>query len=203
MRSPDRAPGTGQPDRCGRSGWGARTVSDVIALNLILGPAPLQAPREDVTPAHRSTPDAQDGPHPDSRRRELDVQPLLAAGHEPFTEIMAALEDLGPGDVLALRARFNPRPLPARRHATARCRHAARKLGLRDVEVRCSRDAGAPSPPSPALESAEPPAVADDPSGYRTTVWRRLTQGRYGRALTGTSAPAATHERPQRIQARA
>jgi len=176
---------------------------------------------------HRSTPKAQDGPHPTARRRELDVRPLLAAGHEPFTEIMAALEDLGPGDVLALRAPFNPRPL----HAVMRrrgYRHSVSKQGPRDVEVLYWRDAEAPGPPSHTPGSGEPPdvaeiidvrgltppepmertlaalehlpsgqalvqineripaflipvleergfayTVADDPSGYRTTIWHR------------------------------
>jgi len=178
---------------------------------------------------HRSIPQTQDGPHPDARRRELDVRPLLAAGREPFTAIMAALEDLGPGDVLALRAPFNPRPL----HAVMRrrgYRHAVRKHGRRDVEVLYWQDSETPSPPSLTPASAEPPeiakvidvrgltppepmertltaleqlpngqallqineripafllpvleergfayTVADDASGYKTTIWRRLT----------------------------
>ena len=178
---------------------------------------------------HRSIPQTQDGTHPDARRRELDVRPLLAAGREPFTAIMAALEDLGPGDVLALRAPFNPRPL----HAVMRrrgYRHAVRKHGRRDVEVLYWQDSETPSPPSLTPASAEPPeiakvidvrgltppepmertlprlsscrtvrpcsrstsayrrsfspvleergfayTVADDASGYKTTIWRRLT----------------------------
>jgi uncharacterized protein (DUF2249 family) len=180
---------------------------------------------------HRSTPDVQDGPHPDAPRHELDVRPLLAAGHEPFTEIMAALADLEPGGVLALRAPFDPRPL----HAVMRRRghrHVVRKQGPHDVEVLYWRDAEAPGAPSPALGSAEPStvaeiidvrgltppepmeptlaalehlprgqalvqineripvfllpvleergfayAIADDPRGYRTAIWRRPTKG--------------------------
>ena len=57
---------------------------------------------------HRATPDRHEGPLPNAPRRELDVRPLLAAGHEPFSEIMTEVSDLGPGDVLVLRAPFNP-----------------------------------------------------------------------------------------------
>ena len=46
-------------------------------------------------------------------------------------------------------------------------------------------------------------AIADGPGGYRTTIWHRPSEERYGRELTCTSAPAATYERPQAIQARA
>lgn len=109
--------------------------------------------------SHRATPDGDEGPSPNAPRRELDVRPFLAAGHEPFTEIMAAVSDLEPGDVLVLRAPFNPRPL----HAVMRRRgyqYAVRKHAPRNVEVLYWRNVEVSGPPSGDLESAEPPAVA-------------------------------------------
>ncbi|MGE5093265.1 MAG: DUF2249 domain-containing protein [Bacillota bacterium] len=44
---------------------------------------------------------------------ELDVRPLLRAGEEPFSRIMAAVSALGAGEVLHLRATFEPHPLLA------------------------------------------------------------------------------------------
>jgi uncharacterized protein (DUF2249 family) len=43
----------------------------------------------------------------------LDVRPLLRAGEEPFSRIMAAVAALGAGEVLHLRATFEPHPLLA------------------------------------------------------------------------------------------
>ncbi len=44
-------------------------------------------------------------------RTELDVRPALAAGDEPYTMIMGAVEGLGPGEALVLRSPFDPTPL--------------------------------------------------------------------------------------------
>ena len=44
---------------------------------------------------------------------ELDVRPLLRAGEEPFSRIMAAVAALGTDEVLHLRATFEPVPLLA------------------------------------------------------------------------------------------
>ncbi len=41
----------------------------------------------------------------------LDVRPILAAGGEPFSEIMAAVEALGPTEDLELLASLEPVPL--------------------------------------------------------------------------------------------
>lgn len=51
------------------------------------------------------------GPPPAHVRRDLDVRPLLAAGTEPFTTIIDTVDDLAPGEVLALRSPFDPLPL--------------------------------------------------------------------------------------------
>lgn len=44
---------------------------------------------------------------------ELDVRPLLRAGEEPFSRIMATVAALGPAEVLHLRTTFEPHPLLA------------------------------------------------------------------------------------------
>lgn len=41
----------------------------------------------------------------------LDVRPYLQAGQDPFHTIMAAVENLAPGQELVLIAPFEPRPL--------------------------------------------------------------------------------------------
>ena len=41
----------------------------------------------------------------------LDVRPLLAAGHDPLTEILEAAERVPPGGCLVLTAPFDPLPL--------------------------------------------------------------------------------------------
>lgn len=46
-----------------------------------------------------------------AREAELDVREDLRQGREPFSRIMAAVGALGPGDVLHLRAPFEPAPL--------------------------------------------------------------------------------------------
>jgi uncharacterized protein (DUF2249 family) len=52
-----------------------------------------------------------DTPTETGPRTELDVRPTLAAGGEPYSMIMAAVEDLAPGEVLVLRSPFEPTPL--------------------------------------------------------------------------------------------
>ena len=42
---------------------------------------------------------------------KLDVRPLMAAGGDPFTEIMEAVQALGPEDELELIAPLDPVPL--------------------------------------------------------------------------------------------
>ncbi|MHB0947813.1 MAG: DUF2249 domain-containing protein [Gemmatimonadaceae bacterium] len=50
--------------------------------------------------------------HPaDAPEIELDVREVLRNGGEPFPQIMAAIESVKPGDVLHLRATFEPKPL--------------------------------------------------------------------------------------------
>jgi len=44
-------------------------------------------------------------------RIELDVRPLLAAGGEPYSMIMKAVDGLAPDETLVLRSPFDPTPL--------------------------------------------------------------------------------------------
>lgn len=91
-------------------------------------------------------------------RRELDVRPLLAEGREPFSAIMETVDDLAPGEELALRSPFDPVPLH-RVLAGRGFAHDVRELGPGDFETvyRRSGDLGAAGAPSP---SASPPAAA-------------------------------------------
>lgn len=50
-------------------------------------------------------------PWADAARETLDVRPVLAAGQEPFAQIMSALRRLAPGQGLLLLAPFEPAPL--------------------------------------------------------------------------------------------
>lgn len=55
-------------------------------------------------------PDALEGLDP-GRRVDLDVRDDLRRGQEPLSKIMATVDALGPGEVLVLRASFEPVPL--------------------------------------------------------------------------------------------
>jgi uncharacterized protein (DUF2249 family) len=89
-------------------------------------------------------------------RLDLDVRGVLAAGDEPFAQIMSAVEQLGPGGALVLRTPFEPRPLYAvlgrRGFAHWTERHAAD-----DWTVWFWREPGeagpgaVPAPPAPAV----------------------------------------------------
>jgi uncharacterized protein (DUF2249 family) len=48
---------------------------------------------------------------PEARLVRLDVRDAIRRGEEPLTTIMAAVEDLGPDQILVLRAPFEPVPL--------------------------------------------------------------------------------------------
>jgi uncharacterized protein (DUF2249 family) len=80
-------------------------------LNAALGVAAAVPPSPPVTEAPAPAPAAR---HPDDAPEVLlDVRPLLRAGEEPFSRIMAAVAALGAGEVLHLRATFEPHPLLA------------------------------------------------------------------------------------------
>jgi uncharacterized protein (DUF2249 family) len=101
------------------------------------------------------------GPPTTAPRHELDVRPLLKAGHEPFGVIMRTLAELRPDEVLVLRAPFNPRPLHSVLHRRG-YRHDVQKRGRRDFEVRYWQgvDATADSPRARAV-GPSPPVAAE------------------------------------------
>jgi uncharacterized protein (DUF2249 family) len=72
----------------------------------------------------------------------LDVRPILAAGGEPFPQIMQAVKALQPGQSLRLLATFEPIPLYSvlGRQGLS---HAATRHGEADWEVLFSPDAAA------------------------------------------------------------
>lgn len=84
---------------------------------------------------------------------DVDVRPILRAGGEPFSVIMAALERLAPGQGLRLYATFKPIPLVAVM-ANRGFTHSEQALDGGEWEVLFT----------PAETTSEPaPAVADGP----------------------------------------
>jgi uncharacterized protein (DUF2249 family) len=83
---------------------------------------------------------------------DVDVRPILRAGGEPFSIIMAALERLEPGEGLRLYAPFKPVPLF---DVMARKGFAHREAELEggEWEIRFMPDDG-------SLEAAEPTSAA-------------------------------------------
>lgn len=78
-------------------------------LNAALGAAEAAAPSAAVIEAPAAA--AVSRRPAEAAEVELDVRPLLRAGEEPFSRIMAAVAGLGPHEVLHLRATFEPLPL--------------------------------------------------------------------------------------------
>jgi uncharacterized protein (DUF2249 family) len=79
-------------------------------------PAPLRDQIEASRPGQYEWQDGESGPDRwtalvTSRVRTVDARPLIAAGQEPFETIMAAVAEVGPGEVLAVVAPFEPVPL--------------------------------------------------------------------------------------------
>jgi uncharacterized protein (DUF2249 family) len=113
---------------------------------------------------------------------ELDVRDELGKGGEPFSRIMAAVAGLGEGQVLHLRAPFEPVPLfavMAKRgfgHKTEQ--HADDDWSVWFFRQKAGAEqpaAAAASAPAPATQSsdkatAHTPAEAES-SGARTEVW--------------------------------
>ena len=78
---------------------------------------------------------------------DVDVRPILRAGGEPFSVIMAALERLEPGQGVRLYAPFKPAPLFAVM-ADKGFAHSARALDAGEWEVLFT-PAATQQPPSP------------------------------------------------------
>jgi uncharacterized protein (DUF2249 family) len=87
---------------------------------------------------------------------DLDVRPILRAGGEPFSQIMQAVDALGPGEGLRLLATFKPVPLFGVLGAKGFL-HEARELEGGDWEV-LFRPSGAGEP----VQDSRPVASADD-----------------------------------------
>jgi TusA-related sulfurtransferase len=131
-------------------------------------PAPQSATLE-ATPASPSEEDGRSHPlH--APVTELDVRDDLRAGREPFSRIMAAVAALRSGEVLLVRATFEPIPLLhvlAKRgfvHETHA--HAADDWSVwfwrpGDAAVIARNDPPSPPDPTPASTSGAPIAQAD------------------------------------------
>ncbi|HTM77612.1 MAG TPA: DUF2249 domain-containing protein [Devosia sp.] len=94
---------------------------------------------------------------------ELDVRPILRAGGEPFGAIMAAADQLAPGQRFKLYATFKPVPLfqvLAQRGFT----HQATELADGDWEVLFTPDSAAA--PTPAADIDPVPGDWPDPAHY-------------------------------------
>lgn len=87
---------------------------------------------------------------------DVDVRPILRAGGEPFSIIMAALERLEPGEGLRLFAPFRPVPL-FDVMASKGFAHREAELEGGEWEIRFMPDDG-----SPAAAEPVPAATSDD-----------------------------------------
>lgn len=79
-------------------------------------PAPLRHQLDAMRPGHYGWEYVEKGPVEwaidiTSKRKVFDARPILAAGGEPFGEIMAAAADVAEGEVFVLYAPFDPVPL--------------------------------------------------------------------------------------------
>lgn len=123
-------------------------------------------------PADRLFPEAPDGPPSSMKIVEVDVREDLRSGREPFSRIMAAVGALRPGEMLLLRAIFEPVPLFAalgRRGFV----HAARQEGPEDWAVwfwrpdKAPANTAAPHREAPVADTVRP----DGTDGDDSTVW--------------------------------
>ncbi|MGF1639940.1 MAG: DUF2249 domain-containing protein [Rhodospirillales bacterium] len=90
----------------------------------------------------------------------IDVRPILAAGHDPFLQVMAAVEEVPPGGALTIDAPFNPTPL--RRSLAGRgFATFGQRLELDHWRIFCRH--------REAEEVVEPVATIPDPDAR---VWR-------------------------------
>ena len=96
---------------------------------------------------------------PDERIVELDVRDALRRGEEPFARIMAARKALAPGEVLRLRAIFEPAPLYAVMGKQG-FSHWTERLADDDWRVWFHREDAPASAPS--ADPPDPAAMEDD-----------------------------------------
>jgi uncharacterized protein (DUF2249 family) len=95
----------------------------------------------------------------------LDVRPSIARGEEPFSVILSAVGGLGPGEVLQLRAPFEPVPLYEVLGGRG-FEHATRRNADDDWEVRFRKARGPaaserPTPAAPPDWNERPSLVID------------------------------------------
>lgn len=96
---------------------------------------------------------------PAERQVHVDVRDDIRRGQEPFARIMAAVKALRPGEVLVLRAPFEPIPLYdvlGKRGFS----HWTERRDAADWSVWFSRAEGAPAAPARAAGEREPAADA-------------------------------------------
>ena len=91
---------------------------------------------------------------PEARLVRLDVREAIRRGEEPFGSIMAAVTDLGPDQVLLLRAPFEPVPL-YRALGKRGFAHYTERRAADDWSVWFYRDEPAAAPPIPCANQAE------------------------------------------------
>lgn len=92
------------------------TTGDTLRLVNDHDPAPLRYQLEATRPGQFRWEYIESGPEEwaidiTSVARVVDARPTLAAGGEPFGEIMAAAGEVGEGEVLVVYAPFEPVPL--------------------------------------------------------------------------------------------
>ena len=94
----------------------ALSIGDTLRLVNDHDPAPLRHQLEATRPHQFRWEYVQSGPEEwaidiTSVARVVDARPTLAAGGEPFGEIMAAAAEVGDGEALVVYAPFEPVPL--------------------------------------------------------------------------------------------
>ena len=146
------------------AGIGAEDL--VRELNEALG---LAAPDEGVASEWRGTASAISAVHPATAPvRELDVREDLRAGREPFSKIMGAVGTLRTGEVLHLRAIFEPAPLftvlGKRGFAHESVQHAPDDWSVWFWQ---SEDAA----PAESVEAVDIPNDSAGPANASDTVW--------------------------------
>jgi uncharacterized protein (DUF2249 family) len=110
---------------------------------------------------------------------EVDVREDLRTGREPFSRIMAAVQTAGAGEVLWLRATFEPVPLYtvlAKRGYV----HQARAEGPEDWSVwfwRPETSGGEPAAAAPPAEPADTEAASEAPREPATATVRLDVRG--------------------------
>ena len=132
---------------------------------------PRDGDRADDAPPAQLSAEAPDGLPSGRKIVEVDVREDLRAGREPFSKIMAAVGALPPGEMILLRAIFEPVPLFTALAGRGFV-HVARQEGPEDWAVWFWR----PDEPRAELpESVAPPAAdtvrPDGMDGDDSTVW--------------------------------